>query len=370
MDSLLPPACYLSEEIFAREQDRIFRGLWIFAGLKQLLRENDAFLTRTIGGVPVVIQNFQGRLLAFENQCRHRQMPLQFDEYGRRRLACRYHGWVYGANGLPSSIPSRKDLYGFSEAECSSLGLKQFALEEIGNFLFVNLCERPAAIESQFRADFLKQLAEITSHFDDEVIHTRIPARYNWKLNFENVLDFNHVQYLHPRSFLPFMGAAQQSAATGRRLALEEEGAPETRLEELSCASEAPFTIKPRPWHQRVRRYGSADVYYNFFIYPNVNFISVGGLVFLIQQFDPVSPSRTEVRFTLMTARKAQRIPALPAILWGHIQGEKIVLDEDILVLERLQAGLHAGSRRSYHGAYERQLVKVARIYTKLIGIE
>ncbi len=370
MYSLLSPACYLSEEIFAREQERIFRGLWIFAGLKQLLRENDAFLTRTIGGIPVLIQNFEGRLLAFENQCRHRQMPLQFEEYGRRRLSCRYHGWVYGADGLPSSIPSREDLYGFTERQCSSLGLRRYALAEIGNLLFVNLSDRPDPIERQFRADFLKQLAEITFHFDDDAIHTRIDARYNWKLNFENVLDFNHVRYLHPRTFLPFMGTAQEPAVTGGVRPLEEDGVPQARLEELSYASETPFSIKTRPWHRRVRRYGAADAYLNFFIYPNVNFISVGGLVFLIQQFDPVSPSRTEVGFTLMTAQRTQRIPAMPAILWGHIQGEKTVLDEDIRVLERLQAGLHAGSRRSYHGAYERHLVKVARVYSGLIGID
>ena len=369
MHSPLTPDFYVSEDIFARERDRIFRRLWIFAGLKQLLKEPDAFLTRAIGGMPIVIQNFDGRLHAFENQCRHRQMPLQFEEYGRRRLACRYHGWVYGADGLPCSIPERNELYRLSDAQCSNLGLKEFALAAIGNFLFINLSERPIGIEEQFRPQFLAKLSDISTQFDDELIHTRIGTHYNWKFNVENVMDFNHIRYLHPRTFLPLMGESKDITAQIPVPALDEADLSNAKLNGLSYASETPFTIKPRPWHEKVRRYGTADVYYSFFVYPNVNFISVGGLVFLIQQFDPVSPSRTEVVFTLMTARKTTHIPAHPAVLWGQLQGQKMVLDEDVRLLERLQAGLHDGSQRAFHGAYERHLIKVARVYRELLGL-
>ena len=76
MKSILSPNHYLDPGIFAREQRRVFRQLWMFAGVRQLLAEPDAFLTRTIGGVPVVVQNCGGELRAFENQCAHRQMPI------------------------------------------------------------------------------------------------------------------------------------------------------------------------------------------------------------------------------------------------------------------------------------------------------
>ena len=58
MRSLLDAKYYTSPEIFAREQERIFRRLWIFAGVATLLAEPDSYITRTIGGVPVVIQDF------------------------------------------------------------------------------------------------------------------------------------------------------------------------------------------------------------------------------------------------------------------------------------------------------------------------
>jgi hypothetical protein len=90
-------------------------------------------------------------------------------------------------------------------------------------------------------------------------------------------------------------------------------------------------------------------------------------LVFLIQQFDPLAADITEVRFSLMTAREKQRIGALPAILWGHLKGEKRVLDEDRIVLEALQKQLHSGGRRSAHGVYETQLRRVAHVYRQLM---
>ena len=56
----LPQNDYIDPGIFAKEQTYIFRKLWIFAGLRTLLAEPDSFLTRTIGGIPIVIQNFDG----------------------------------------------------------------------------------------------------------------------------------------------------------------------------------------------------------------------------------------------------------------------------------------------------------------------
>ena len=363
MESLLGPEDYLSPEVFAREQQRLFGRLWIFVGLRQLLTATDAFLTRTIGGVPIVVQRLEGRLRAFENQCRHRQMPLQFEHYGKRRLACRYHGWTYGADAAPASIPSRNTLYGFDATVCAGLQLREFALAEIGNLLFVNLAAAPLPLEDQFSASMLDQLAAVSGHFDHEMIHADVPARYNWKLNFENVLDDNHVRYLHPRSFQIQLGSADHKPAAR----ISEAELVDVDLRALSYATQAPFDIKARAWHDKVRRFGDRHAYYNFFIYPNVNLISVGGLVFLLQQFCPVAPDRTEVRFSLMTAERTGRLPALPAILWNHLRGEKAVLDEDIEVLERLQASLHAGSRRAWHGAYERQLVKTAAVYRRLM---
>lgn len=353
----LPQSDYIDPAVFAKEQTRIFRKLWIFAGLRTLLAETDSFLTRSIGGVPIVIQNFDGTLKAFRNQCAHRQAPLQLEEYGQRKLTCRYHGWTFDEAGAVRGMPGEHRLYHYTEAERARLCLDEFAVQCIGNLVFVNLDANPLPIAEQFSDELRAQLAALSAHFGPQAIHAAMPAAYNWKLNFENVLDYHHVPFIHPKTFRPLMQAQEPGVPPD---------APPVQaatLRELSFAGKTPLHIHPWPWHALVERYGSEDAYYNFFLYPNVNFISVGGYVFLIQQFDPIAPDRTDVRFTLATARPTQRIPALPAILWGHLKGEKRVLDEDKVILEALQRNLHTGGPVARHGAYEAQLHRVALVY-------
>lgn len=356
----LPQNDYIDPAVFAREQTHIFRKLWIFAGLRTLLAEPDSFVTRNIGGVPIVVQNFDGTLKAFRNQCSHRQAPLQLEDYGQRKLTCRYHGWTFDAAGQVRSMPAEHRLYHYTEAERAQLCLGEFAVECIGNLVFVNLDAQPLPIEEQFSDELRQQLTQISGHFGSQAIHTAIPSAYNWKLNFENVLDYNHVPFVHPQTFRPLM---QKGAEHEPRVPADAPRVEAATLRELSFAGKTPLKVQPWPWHALVDRFGMEDAYYNFFLYPNVNFISVGGYVFLIQQFDPIAPDRTDVRFTLATARPTQRIPALPAILWGHLKGEKRVLDEDKVILEALQRNLHTGGPVARHGAYEAQLHRVALVY-------
>lgn len=359
---------YLSEEVLSLENERLFGRLWIFAALRQLLVQPNSFATRTIGGVPLVLQNCGGVIKAFENQCLHRQMPLQWEDYGKRPLVCRYHGWSYDGDGALKHIPEQEQLYRYAEQELAALRLRQFAVECVGNLVFVNLGENPLPISSQFSQAFLARLAVISEAFDNEVIHTPMTVKYNWKLNFENVLDGNHVRYLHPGTFTPYLRDAMATSgadAVAPEMAMQD--IEQCRLEDLSYASTSAFDFAPRPWHRDVARFEDKDVYYNFFIYPNVNFISVGGYFFLVQQFNPVAPGKTEVSFSLMTARKTRRNPASAALLWAHMRGEKTVLDEDIRALEKLQAGLHARGRVANHGAYEAQLMKNHFHYRRLM---
>ena len=360
---------YIDPEIFSREQSAIFRKLWIFAGLKTLLSEPDAFLTRSIGGVPVLVQNFAGQIKAFENQCAHRQMPLQFEDYGQRRLACRYHGWVYDSSGRAKSIPSEHTLYRFSEAESKQLCLREFAVEIVGNLVFVNLDTEPLPIASQFTDELRGQLEEVSGYFSAQAIHAHIPGRYNWKLNFENVLDSNHVAYVHPQSFQPLLKSASAVERGSNPVdVVEIDSIESATLASLSYMSTSPFKSQPQLWHESVDCYGDGETYTNFFLYPNVNFVSPGGRVFLMQQFDPVAAVQTDVIFSLVVAQEQKRVHATPAILWGHMKGEKRVLDEDRVLLEALQSSMHVDGRKATHGAYEAPLQRVASVYLRLMA--
>ena len=86
--------------------------------------------------------------------------------------------------------------------------------------------------------------------------------------------------------------------------------------------------------------------YFNFFIYPNVNYVVMAGVVHLIQQFCPSTPDRTEVRLTMALGRRKERLPAAPAILWSQLKAEKRVIDEDVVVFEGAAARLARRRRR------------------------
>lgn len=158
MRSRMHPRYYLENDIFEREQRKIFRKVWLFAGLKTLLAKHNAFITRKISDVPVVVQNFHGELRAFENICLHRNALIQTEPVGCRPLVCGYHAWRFDAKGQ-AHIPDCDTIYRFSEAEKCGLKLRQFALRVVGNLLFVNLDPQPMPLEDQFSPEFIATLA-------------------------------------------------------------------------------------------------------------------------------------------------------------------------------------------------------------------
>jgi phenylpropionate dioxygenase-like ring-hydroxylating dioxygenase large terminal subunit len=354
---------YIQPEIFEQEQQRLFGRLWIFACLRTAVQAEHAFATRRIGGRSVLIQNNDGRIRAFENACPHRLMPLQTASFGQARMVCPYHGWVFDSAGKVKSIPKEQSLYAFSPQEREELCLREYAVETVGELVFVNLDKNPIPISEQFAPELIERLKDISGHFSEVSVHTEIPVRYNWKLNFENVLDHQHVPYVHPKTFLPLMRSAsehkEREPASGDKQPISD------RLVDQSWFSTTPIQIESWPWHNMVDRYGPTGTYHNHFLFPNVNFISVGGLVFLIQQFEPVSATETRVVFTLCAARSQTRLPALPAILRGHLKGEVEVLMEDVNYLEGLQASLHEGSPVVHHGQYEHRLVGFGQTYLR-----
>jgi phenylpropionate dioxygenase-like ring-hydroxylating dioxygenase large terminal subunit len=370
MRSLLGAEHYTSPEIFEREQERIFRRLWIFAGPKTLLNEPDSFITRTIGGVPVVVQNFGGEIKAFVNRCAHRQSAIQIGDHGVRRLACPYHGWVYDPEGKVASIPSCDALYGFDAETRASRRLDSVSVECVGNCVFVNLDRVPMPIDRQFHRSFLDRLAHVTSYFDDEVLLSRFDARFNWKLIHENILDFNHIPYIHAQSFAKLLPAikpdpSRPPARIGPPPADTKLGSD---LRDLSFAAEAPFEFRHWPWHDNVERFSDEARYFNFYLYPNVNLTAIAGVFFPIQQFNPVATDCTDYTMWLMTGRQKRPNPATPAILWSQAKGEKSVIDEDVRVLEAMQRGFGQGSHPAFHGSYETHLRTMARVYLEQLA--
>jgi phenylpropionate dioxygenase-like ring-hydroxylating dioxygenase large terminal subunit len=352
---------YTSPQTFAMEQERIFSRLWNFVGFSSMVRERNQFFTRTLAGIPVLVQRTAAGIRAFVNQCPHRLSAIQTQQAGQRPLVCPYHAWSFGAEGELRAMPNQ-ELYRFDTEERERICLNKLHLEEVGGLLFVNLSAHPMALHAQFSSDFLQQLREVSLHLDTQVIYSRHRVRYNWKLNMENVKDYNHVPFVHPKTFLPAMSAPVKStgAAADAPSAVKQllQQAQPPSLSALSYPTRAPLQPHTSWFNALCDTYGSEHIYYNWFVYPNVNFCSVRGEHFLLQQYEPVAPGETDYHLWMMTARRKRARSDFTALLSTLIRGERTVIAEDTLVLEQLQQGLGPHSPPFMHGDYEAHLVQ------------
>jgi len=375
MLSRMSPKYYLSDEVFERERHKIFRKLWLFVGLRQLVTEHNSFITRNLAGVPIVIQNFEGKLRAFENVCLHRSAKLQWEPVGKRPLLCRYHGWGYGASGKVENIPFEKELYRFDPEERESLKLREFSLETIGNAIFVNLCPNPLPITDQFDQTFIYSLQASSEAYDGEVMVTTWHCRFNWKLAYENLRDANHPRFVHPQSlakYVPFTPAVDEPLDAFATPALNA-SSPEKMRELLRRFSyggpEVHIPDMPHfSWHGMVERYGELDSYYNWLAYPNLHIASGnGGFSFTLEHHIPISPQRTDIEIYWLTSRKRHSYPHSSNVLLSQMHGSKLVVGEDVRVMEMVQEALHDAAPQPHQGVYEGLNKQVERWYVRLM---
>lgn len=373
MRSLIPAEAYTDETWFARERELLMRPLWQFVAPRMLLGKNNAFVTRSVCGIEVVVQNFEGELRAFENVCLHRQNPLQQQPQGVRPLVCSYHGWGYRADGAVDNIPFQDSAYRMPAQERECLRLRRFPVECIGQLVFVNVGDKPVALEEQFSMEALASLRAASELFDSEVLIATIPTRLNWKLAYENLRDSLHPRYLHQQSVYQQVKFQVQmdDAAVASAKAYHAAGSTDQagHLEALRGFSNGglnePLVEMPHyAWHDNVERHGTDDYYLNWLVFPNLHIASgSGGYSFIIEHHQPVSAGRTDLSIYYVTARKKHRYATSAAVLMAHLEGAEKVLREDITVMEKVQSALHPGAPRAQLGDFEFGNIAVERWY-------
>lgn len=383
IDPVLPPACYTEPYWFDWEQKNIFGELWLFAGLTQQLKVDNSFITRDFSGIPVLIQNLDGELRAFRNACAHRGMPIQVADCGTRKMICPYHGWSYDREGQLSGIPNAA-IYGLNECAKTSIGLHSYALHTIGNFIFINLSPRPRRVIDQFSSDLMQLLQNVSPYFALDVSYTTFSGDYNWKLNFENVLDWNHAQFVHRHTLAPLLNIESDgvfSAAPSGQSLLFTAGAPLSDIRFSGDTSlDAPIDLKdisrigrshmpysPRWFSDFLAAPCDRGAFFACNIFPNVNFGSIHGEHFYLQQYVPVAPNRIEFHSWVFTTQLKADIPPQPHLLWGIHHAEKRVIDEDMVLLSALQKALSSASAVGMMGNHEASLAAMGHWYLQQV---
>ena len=112
----LPQEYYTSDEMFAREKERIFRKYWVCAGHQSRIpAAGDYFLLNAFGESLIMLRDKQGQVHAFYNVCRHRGTRICEEGQGRfsASLQCSYHAWTYGLDGKLIGAPFMKEVKDF-----------------------------------------------------------------------------------------------------------------------------------------------------------------------------------------------------------------------------------------------------------------
>ena len=111
----IPYWVYQDEDIYRREQERIFQGsTWNFVGLEAELPNPGDFKSTFVGEMPVVVTRGQnGEMNAFENRCAHRGALICIKERGSaKEFACIYHNWTYDLQGNLTGVAFRHGIRG------------------------------------------------------------------------------------------------------------------------------------------------------------------------------------------------------------------------------------------------------------------
>ncbi|QYJ74125.1 aromatic ring-hydroxylating dioxygenase subunit alpha [Shewanella sp. FJAT-52076] len=325
----IAPEHYVSEDTFKQELEHVFKKQWLFIGFRDELANHNDFLTLDIAGFPIVVQNFDGELSALLNICSHRKARLQTAPKGNRPLRCPYHCWSYKAGGRLAGIPANNQEFQLDESQKAALGLKQFAVDTCGNFVFVRVSQDGPSLRA-FLGDCFGMLEDFSAHFNDPVHSGRYVWKSNWKLAVETVLEVYHVPGTHPDSFSNLARAECDIISI----------APHN-------LGNTPLLEAPKKWWAGVRKqlklnqHPTLDEYNHVFIYPNLAIGLTNGSLMSVQTYDPLNREETVLHYRLRmvsTPDGPAREGALKrAVVANFTEFNHTILEEDRIMAESCQ---------------------------------
>jgi anthranilate 1,2-dioxygenase large subunit len=202
--SRVPYQVFADPEIYALEQQRIFRGpVWNFLCLEiEVPRPGDIRLA-TVGDMPIIVTRDEaGMLHAMVNRCAHRGALVCLKQRDHQKaLTCAYHAWSYDLGGRLQSVAFRRGLRGKGgmpeDFDPAQHRLEPLRVETFCGLVFGTFSPETPPVETYLgpmtaglvRRALGRPYRLIGMH--SQILHN------NWKLYAENVRDSYHASLLH-----------------------------------------------------------------------------------------------------------------------------------------------------------------------------
>ena len=135
---LVDAAVYTDPDRFQRERTAVLARNWqIICRSEQLAKPGDFVRWEGHGETIVVNRRRDGGVSGFHNVCQHRGARIVTEESGcARRFACRWHNWIYDAEGSVIGVPDRED---FAPAQLDGLAAPAVECAEWGGWVWAVL---------------------------------------------------------------------------------------------------------------------------------------------------------------------------------------------------------------------------------------
>ena len=192
----LPRRYFVSPEVFAEEEAKIFARQWVCVGHQSEVAKAGDYLVREVACESLIVVRDQAQVIrGFYNVCRHRGTRICEKSSGHvGALQCPYHAWTYALDGSLLGAPRMEALGDFEKADYS---LHAVALGIWEGFIFVSLTQAPTPFAETF-GPLAGKFCQWNLPLLRSAKRIAYDVRANWKLIFENYSECYHCPLVHP----------------------------------------------------------------------------------------------------------------------------------------------------------------------------
>ena len=204
----LPNECYLNDEYFKIERERVFFDNWIVVGVSSSVPEVGDAKPFNLMGIPLLIlRDKNNKIRVFHNVCSHRGMILVNEECKlKNTIRCPYHSWSYNFNGELIATPH---VGGMNIHEADGFIKSKSNLKEVSSYvwmdlIFINVNKNKKDFEESIDP-LEKQWSKFISKEDQKLIrhagdfgYFNMEVKSNWKFAIENYCESYHLPWVHP----------------------------------------------------------------------------------------------------------------------------------------------------------------------------
>jgi anthranilate 1,2-dioxygenase large subunit len=202
--SRVPYSIYHDPEIYAREQEMVFRGkIWNILCLEAEIPNPGDFQVCYVGDTPVVVNRDEdGSIYAFVNRCAHRGAEIVREPRGNATdHTCIYHAWCYSRKGDLTGVPFRRGANGKggmpASFEPKNHNLTKLKVESFNGCLFGSFHDDPEPLLDYLGPLMVDHVGGLLAKPIKILGYQRQRIKANWKLYPENIKDAYHGSLLH-----------------------------------------------------------------------------------------------------------------------------------------------------------------------------